>query len=202
MYFIVSQQYYSGINSPYTRFTKSVEINILSCIICVLLEKIMKKVSVKYLIILIVPIFIELVLQLLAGNVDKIMVQSDSLATAINQANSVLDLLIVAISVLASSSLILINQYKGAKLKNEEEEVYRLSYYFYLFVGIILSLLLLALSKPILLLMQVDDNILGNAYLYLMINGGCLFLTTMMISFQNYLRSNDLTKASLIVYFG
>ena len=90
----------------------------------------MKKVSVKYLIILIVPIFIELVLQLLAGNVDKIMVQSDSLATAINQANSVLDLLIVAISVLASSSLILINQYKGAKLKNEEEEVYRLSYYF------------------------------------------------------------------------
>ena len=161
----------------------------------------MKKVSVKYLIILIVPIFIELVLQLLAGNVDKIMVQSDSLATAINQANSVLDLLIVAISVLASSSLILINQYKGAKLKNEEEEVYRLSYYFYLFVGIILSLLLLALSKPILLLMQVDDNILGNAYLYLMINGGCLFLTTMMISFQNYLRSNDLTKASLIVSF-
>ncbi|MBO5542864.1 MAG: hypothetical protein J5936_05425 [Acholeplasmatales bacterium] len=117
----------------------------------------MKKVSVKYLIILIVPIFIELVLQLLAGNVDKIMVQSDSLATAINQANSVLDLLIVAISVLASSSLILINQYKGAKLKNEEEEVYRLSYYFYLFVGIILSLLLLALSKPILLLMQVDE---------------------------------------------
>ena len=161
----------------------------------------MKKVSVKYLIILIVPIFIELVLQLLAGNVDKIMVQSDSLATAINQANSVLDLLIVAISVLASSSLILINQYKGAKLKNEEEEVYRLSYYFYLFVGIILSLLLLALSKPILLLMQVDDNILGNAHLYLMINGGCLFLTTMMISFQNYLRSNDLTKASLIVSF-
>ncbi len=162
----------------------------------------MKKVSVKYLIILIVPIFIELVLQLLAGNVDKIMVQSDSLATAINQANSVLDLLIVAISVLASSSLILINQYKGAKLKNEEEEVYRLSYYFYLFVGIILSLLLLALSKPILLLMQVDDNILGNAYLYLMINGGCLFLTTMMISFQNYLRSNDLTKASLFVSIG
>ena len=66
----------------------------------------MKKVSVKYLIILIVPIFVELVLQLLAGYVDKIMVQSDSLATAINQANSVLDLLIVAISVLASSSLI------------------------------------------------------------------------------------------------
>jgi len=161
----------------------------------------MQKVSIKYLIILIIPIFIELLLQLLAGNVDKIMVQSDNLATAINQANSVLDLLVVAISVLASSSLILINQYKGAKLKDNENDVYRLSYYFYLFVGIILSLLLLALSKPILMLMQVDSNIIEHANLYLMINGGCLFLTAMMISFQNYLRSNDLTKASLIVSF-
>jgi len=161
----------------------------------------MKKISIRYLIIIIVPIFIELVLQLLAGNVDKIMVQSDDLATAINQANSVLDLLVVAISVLASSSLILISQYKGAKLKDSENGVYRLSYYFYLFVGIILSLLLLALARPILLLMQVQDNIIDASCLYLMINGGCLFLTAMMISFQNYLRSNDLTKMSLLVSF-
>ena len=149
---------------PFFFYNIEFDFNILSCIICVLLEEVMKKVSVKYLIILIVPIFIELVLQLLAGNVDKIMVQSDNLATAINQANSVLDLLIVAISVLASSSLILINQYKGAKLKNDEEEVYRLSFYFYLFVGVILSVLLLLTSKPILLLMQVDNEILDKAY--------------------------------------
>ena len=124
-----------------------------------------KKVSIKYLVILIIPIFIELVLQLLAGNVDKIMVQNDDLATAINQANSVLDLLVVAVSVLASSSLILISQYKGAKLDDNEREVYRLSYYFYLFVGIILSLLLFALSKPVLMLMQVDSNIIEHANL-------------------------------------
>ena len=159
----------------------------------------MQKVSVKYLVILIIPIFVELLLQLLAGNVDKIMVQSDDLATAINQANSVLDLLVVAISVLASSSLILINQYKGAKLQDSEREVYRLSYYFYLFVGIVISLLLLALSKPTLMLMQVDSNIIEHANLYLMINGGCIFITTMMMSFQNYLRSNDLTKTSLFI---
>ena len=90
----------------------------------------MKKVSVKYLAILIIPIFIELLLQLLAGNVDKLMVSNDDLATSINQANSVLDLLVVSISVLASSSLILLNQYKGAGLKDKEREIYRLSYYF------------------------------------------------------------------------
>ena len=159
----------------------------------------MKKVSVKYLAILIIPIFIELLLQILAGNVDKLMVSDDNLATAINQANSILDLLVVAISVLASSSLILISQYKGAGLKENEEGLYKLSYYFYLFISLILAGSLLALSRPLLTLMQVDSNIIDDSNLYLMINGGCIFLQAMMISFQNYLRSNDLTKASLIV---
>ena len=159
----------------------------------------MKKVSVKYLAILILPIFVELLLQILAGNVDKLMVSDDNLATAINQANSILDLLVVAISVLASSSLIFISQYKGAHLKDKENEVYRLSFYFYLFISLILSVLLLLLARPILLLMQVDSIILDNAKLYLMINGGCLFLQAMMITLQNYLRSNELTKHSLLV---
>lgn len=159
----------------------------------------MKKVSIKYLAILIVPIFIELLLQILAGNVDKLMVSNDNLATAINQANSVLDLLVVAISVLASSSLILINQYKGAGLKENEKQLYRIAYYFYLSISLILAVLLLVLSKPILILMQVDDSIIDSANLYLMINGGCIFLQAMMITFQNFLRSNDLTKASLII---
>lgn len=159
----------------------------------------MKKVSVKYLAILIIPIFIELLLQILAGNVDKLMVSNDDLANAINQANSVLDLLVVAISVLASSSLILINQYKGANLKENEKQIYRIAYYFYLCISIILAILLVSLSKPILLLMQVDENIIDHSNLYLMICGGTLFLQAMMITFQNFLRSNDLTKASLII---
>ena len=68
------------------------------------------KVNVKQLVFIIIPIFFELLLQILAGNVDKIMVQNDNLATSINQANSILDLIVVSISVLSAASLILINQ--------------------------------------------------------------------------------------------
>ncbi len=159
----------------------------------------MKKINVKQLIFIIIPIFLELLLQILAGNVDKIMVANDNLATSINQANSILDLLVVSISVLASASLILINQYKGAKNKEKEALIYKISFYFNLFVGIVLSVLLFLLARPSLRLLQVQDNLLDDAVLYLMINGGTLFLQAMMMSLQSFLRSNEYMKTSLSI---
>lgn len=157
------------------------------------------KVNVKQLVFIIIPIFFELLLQILAGNVDKIMVQNDNLATSINQANSILDLLVVSISVLASASLILINQYKGAKNREKEVLIYKISFYFNLFVGLILSILLFSLAKPSLMLLQVSDDLMDDARLYLMINGGTLFLQALMMSLQSFLRSNEYMKTSLSI---
>ena len=162
----------------------------------------MQKVNVKQLIFIIIPIFFELLLQILAGNVDKIMVQNDDLATSINQANSILDLIVVSISVLSAASLILINQYKGANNKEKEIGIYKLSFNFNLFVGIILSFLLIVLAKPSLMALQVQDDLMANAIKYLMINGGTLFLQTMMMSLQSYLRSNEYMKTSLAISIG
>ncbi len=159
----------------------------------------MNKINVKQLIFIIIPIFLELLLQILAGNVDKIMVQNDNLATSINQANSILDLLVVTISVLSSASLILINQYKGAKNKEKEALIYKISFYFNLFVGMILSILLVTLAKPSLMLLQVQDNIINDAIIYLIINGGTLFLQALMMSLQSFLRSNEYMKTSLSI---
>ena len=159
----------------------------------------MKNINVKQLIFIIIPIFLELLLQIVAGNVDKIMVSNDDLATSINQANSILDLLVVSLSVLSAASLILINQYKGAKEAEKEKSVYKLAFYFNLVVGILLSLILLLLSKPILNLMQTQHDLIGSANKYLMICGGCLFLQATMLTLQSYLRSNDLTKVSLFI---
>lgn len=159
----------------------------------------MQRVGVKQLILIIIPIFLELLLQLLAGNVDKIMVQNDNLATAINQANSILDLLVVTISVLATASLILINQYKGSKNREKEVLIYKISFYFNLFISLFLSIILLLLAKPSLLLLQVQDNIIDDAMLYLMLNGGTLFIQAIMMSLQSFVRSNDYMKTSLAI---
>lgn len=159
----------------------------------------MKTINVKQLILIIIPIFLELLLQIFAGNVDKIMVSNDDLATSINQANSILDLLVVSLAVLSAASLILINQYKGAKEVDKEKSIYKLAFYFNLAVGILLSILIILLAKPMLNLMQVQANLMDDAKLYLMICGGFLFLQATMLTLQSYLRSNDLTKVSLLI---
>ena len=55
------------------------------------------------------PIFIELVLQLLVANIDKIMVNqvSNTGASAIANASSIMDLLIIAFTVISLSVTIL-----------------------------------------------------------------------------------------------
>ena len=159
----------------------------------------MKKIDIKLLVTLTIPIFIELLLQILAGNVDKVMVKNDTLATAINQANSILDLLVVSLSVLSAASLILINQYKGAKELQKEQTIYKISFYFNLIVGIVISLILLLFSKPFLVMMQVTEDVLPHADIYLKITGGAVFLQAMMLSLSSYLRSNELMLHSLII---
>ena len=86
--------------------------------------------DIKLLLKLTIPIFLELILQVLLGNIDKIMVRNDFVANAINQANSIIDMLTVSISILAASSLILINQYKGANELEKEKKIYSISFYF------------------------------------------------------------------------
>ena len=71
-------------------------------------NKLSNKVDIKTLLKLTIPIFLELIFQVLLGNVDKIMVRNDASANAINQANSILDMLTISISMLAAGSLILI----------------------------------------------------------------------------------------------
>ena len=89
-----------------------------------------KKIDLKLLLKLTIPIFLELIFQMLLGSVDKVMVRNDFSANAINQASTILDMLTISMSVLASGSLILISQYKGAKDKESENKIYSIAFFF------------------------------------------------------------------------
>ena len=158
-----------------------------------------KKINIKSLFLLTIPIFFELILQILLGNVDKIMVRNDASANAINQANSIIDTLTVFIAVLASSSLILINQYKGAKNKEKENKVYSLAFFFNLFLSITIGLLLFIFSSPILKLMNISEESFNGALLYLRINSAFLFLQGIILTTSAFLRSNELVLQGFIV---
>lgn len=158
-------------------------------------------IDIRLLLRLTLPIFLELVLQLLVGNVDKIMVGNDYSATAINQANTILDMLAVSLSVLSAASLILISQYKGAHNKEKEQQVYVLSFYFNLTVSLSIGVLLAVLARPVLSAIHVQPEIMDEAVIYLRITGSGLFLQAVMLSLSAYLRSNTYMKQCLLVAF-
>ena len=70
----------------------------------------------SYLLKLTWPVFVELILQMLVGNIDQFMVgQYSQLAVgAIGNANQILNVLIITFSVISTAAMILISQYLGA----------------------------------------------------------------------------------------
>lgn len=104
------------------------------------------------------------------------MVRNDLAANAITQASTIIDMLTMTISVLSAGSLILINQYKGAKDKSSEHKIYSLAFFFNLLLGFLLGMILIILADPILKLMNVSNDFFDDAKLYLQISGGFLFL--------------------------
>ena len=158
-----------------------------------------KGISIKTLLKLAIPIFLELILQVLLGNIDKIMVRSDNAANAINQANSILDMLTVSISVLAAGSLILINQYKGANDKVSEKKIYSIAFFFNLLLSVVLGIFLLFFGDIILTVMKVNPAFYNDALVYLRLNGGFLFLQAIILTLSTFLRSNTFVVQGFIV---
>ena len=64
-----------------------------------------------------VPVFIELLLQMLVGNVDQMMVSRHSQVSvaAIGNANQIMNIIIIVLNVMCAAAGILISQYLGAK---------------------------------------------------------------------------------------
>ncbi len=64
-----------------------------------------------------VPIFIELLLQMLVGNIDQIMIGhfNEIYVGAIGNANLIINLIIIVLSVMSVSTTVLISRYLGSK---------------------------------------------------------------------------------------
>ena len=157
--------------------------------------------SIKYLIILTIPIFIEYLLQLLVGYSDQFMISkySASGVSAIGNSNTILNVFIYTITVLSQASIILITQFKGANLKKKENAVYSISFFFNLFVGLIISALLIVLARPIFIALKIPEESMNEAILYLRIVGGGFILTSIMLILSSFLKSNSLMYWTMII---
>lgn len=156
--------------------------------------------SLKYMLILTVPIFIELLLQLIVGYSDQFMMKKyENAVNGITNANVINNMIINAFTVFSSAAIILITQYKGAKDELHEKSVYSVAFYFNFIVSLAFSLIILGLGRFFLKWLQVPELSYNDARIYLMITGGLLFFQTMSTTLSSLLKANSCMKESMII---
>src|SRR5690554_6313348 len=101
------------------------------------------------------PIFIEILLHMLMGNVDTLMLSqySDNAVAAVGVSNQIISVIIVMFGFIATGTTILIAQNIGANNMEKTGIISVLSIFANLVFGIILSIVLIFFGEPILKLM-------------------------------------------------
>lgn len=147
------------------------------------------------------PIFIELVLQLLVANVDKIMVNSVSLtgASAITNASSIMDLLVIAFNVISLAVTILCAQLFGSNKTKQVEQVYALGLLVNGAFGFIISILLLLFGKNLFILMKLPSECMDEALSYLHICSIGLTFQGLYSTYVSMYRANGWMKYTMLV---
>lgn len=155
----------------------------------------------KSLIILSLPIFIELFLQLLVGNVDQFMVArySQSGVAAIGNANQIMNMIVIVFSVISISTTILVSLYNGAGDKKRVQTIYTLSIFVNSILSLIISLVVVLLARSIFTAMQVPSDVMDEAVSYISIIGMFIILQGLYNTFTAIFRSNALLKESIAV---
>ena len=145
------------------------------------------------------PIFIELLLFMVMGNVDTIMLSnySDLAVAAVGNANQILNTLLILFNITAAATGIMVAQYLGASKKQELNQIYTLGFILNLvlsgLIGLGLFLFQNAFFKAI--NMPLELHVDAKAYL----NTTLLFLfVPALFSFSSViLKSHGITKLSM-----
>jgi Na+-driven multidrug efflux pump len=165
-----------------------------------------KLISTKHLLILTIPIFVELFLQLVVGYSDQFMMKQmnnpvvgDNAVNGITNASVVINMVITSFQVLSAASIILITQYRGSQDSEKLNKVYSVAFYFNLITGLIFSLIILAFSGIYLRWIQTPDSAYKDAHIYSMIAGGTVVFQLLSTTLSCFLKANNNMKTSMFI---
>ena len=161
----------------------------------------MKKSGAGQIITLSAPIFVELLLQLLVGNVDQIMVgwHDPNGVGAIGNANQVTSLLLLVFSVVSTASMIIVSQYIGARDTKRVGQTYAASLAMNLLFGVAVSLVLILGCGPICRLMGVHAAIFDKTCAYMRIVGAGMVFQALYLTFTAFFRAGQLMRQTMAV---
>jgi putative MATE family efflux protein len=147
------------------------------------------------------PIFVELGLQTLlrTSNTFMLSFHSDEAVAAVGVANEIIIMVILVFNMVSIGSAVVISHELGAGRLSEVKSVIGMSIFLNLLLGIGLSALVMALSRPLLSLFSLDSATLSLAMPYLLIAGGGLFIQGVLTAAVAMIQAHGLTRQTMVV---
>lgn len=138
------------------------------------------------------PVFIELLLQMLVGNIDQIMLSryNATAVAAVGNANQIMTTLILTFNVISLAATIMLSQYLGAREYDKVEQIYTLAVCLNLVVSLVITTGLLLGADGLFSLMQVPMEARPEAKSYLLITALSLPCQALMLTFSAFLRAH------------
>ena len=124
------------------------------------------------------PILLEQVLRALMGTVNTFMVSrvSDDAAASVGVANQVLNVVMIATTMMASGAAVLINQHLGAGSHRKAAKLMMNCLTVSVVLGLMLSTLAMCLAPALVALLGLDEALRGDAIVYVrMVGASCVF---------------------------
>ncbi len=137
------------------------------------------------------PIFGELLLQLLVGNVDQFMMSrvSQDAVAAIGNGNQLMNLVIIVLNVMSIATTILISQYLGARDQTKIAQVCNLSLLVMGIASLGATLVLLLGHRTIFSWLRVPQTVMDPACTYLTIVSSFILVQGLYLTFSSILRA-------------
>lgn len=142
------------------------------------------------------PIFIEIALFMVMGNIDVIMLSrySQNAVAAVGNANQILSLTGLIFSVITAATGILFSQYLGAKNHEQLNVIVSTSLFGNLLFSLIISVFILLFSESVLILINVPSDLIPIALEYMQIVGGLIFIFSLSMTLTSIIKSSGNTK--------
>lgn len=147
------------------------------------------------------PIFVELFLNILINNIDTMMLShySELSVGAVGNSNSVMFLMIIMFNIIATATSVVVAQYLGAKQYDQMNKIYTLAFLVNLFFGIVLCSALVIFKENIMNMLHVSPEMMPDALTYINIVGGGMFIQACYNVMLQILRCNGYAKIGMYI---
>ena len=147
------------------------------------------------------PIFFEILLLMLLGNVDVLMLSqySDQAVASVGVANQIIGTALTMFSFVSVGAAVIISQYVGAGKIEEAKRVSLVSLMTNLAFGLIISAIYVTFRFQFLNLLGVEYDLIHRSQSVILIVGGFVFIQAVLLTTGAILRSHGYTSDMLVV---